>query len=294
VAALVTLTTDFGTRDGYVAEMKAVILGLARDVQFVDVTHEIAPQAVRDAALVLEIAPAFPPGTIHLAVVDPGVGTDRRGLVVAAGGHVYVGPDNGVFTAALSTEGWEAFALAAADLRRPIVSRTFHGRDVFAPAVAHLALGVPPARFGPPVSDPVRLRWPVPRIGAGWVGGEVLHVDRFGNLVTSLTAREVGELAGPVTVTLRGARLRLVETYAELARHEAGALIGSAGRLEIAVREGRADSRLRAGPGTRIVLRGGEALRRVPGSRATPVTRTRTTRTTRTSTRSRAKPRPST
>jgi S-adenosylmethionine hydrolase len=108
VPAIITLTTDFGTRDAYVAEMKASILGIARDVHLVDLTHEIAPQHVTEAALALEAATRFPPGTIHLAVVDPGVGTARRGLVLAAAGHLYVGPDNGLFTAAMSTSGWRA------------------------------------------------------------------------------------------------------------------------------------------------------------------------------------------
>jgi S-adenosylmethionine hydrolase len=279
VAALVTLTTDFGTRDGYVAEMKAVILGLARDVQLLDVTHEIAPRDVREAALLLEIAPRFPVGTIHLVVVDPGVGTARRGLVVTAGGQVYVGPDNGLFTAALATPGWEAFEVTALELRHPVVSRTFHGRDVFAPAVAHLARGVPPARFGPAVADPVRLRWPSPRLQPGRVEGEVIHIDRFGNLVTSITAREVEALAGPVSVTVGGRRCGLVGTYADLEPQRAGALVGSGGRLEIAVRDGSARVRLRSGLGERVVvLQGRQARGRAPG--ATTLSRTRTSRST--------------
>jgi S-adenosylmethionine hydrolase len=263
VAALVTLTTDFGTRDGYVAEMKAVVLGLARDVQFVDVTHEIAPQAVGEGALVLEAAPLFPPGTIHLAVVDPGVGSQRRGLVVTAGGQFYVGPDNGLFTAAFAAGGWEAFALAAPDLRRPTVSRTFHGRDVFAPAVAHLALGVPAARFGPRVTDPVRLPRPAARVGPGRVDGVVIHVDRFGNLVTSISGHDIDTLAAPASVRIRGLRLGIVGTYAELPRGRAGALIGSRGRLEVVVRDGSAAASLRARPGHPVALHG----RRPPVSR---------------------------
>ncbi len=149
---IVTLTTDFGTRDSYVAEMKGVILGIAPDVQLVDVTHEVAPQQVAEGALALAAAaPCFPPGTVHLAVVDPGVGTPRRGLVVVAGDQCFVGPDNGLFTAALSTPGWQAFELTAPEYRRPTVSATFHGRDIFAPAAAHLARGLEPAHgLAPP------------------------------------------------------------------------------------------------------------------------------------------------
>jgi S-adenosylmethionine hydrolase len=258
VAAIVTLTTDFGTREGYVAEMKGVILGLAPGVRLVDVTHEVAPHDVMEGALVLEaVAAAFPSGTVHLAVVDPGVGTARRGLVVAAGGQLFVGPDNGLFTPALAGDGWDAFALTAAAYRRPRVSRTFHGRDVFAPAAAHLALGVSPDRFGPAVADPVRLAWPAPRLAAGVVRGRVIHVDRFGNLVTCIDGDQTSRLGRPLTVRIRGRRLPVVETYGDLPRGAAGALVGSRNRLEVVVREGSAALTLRAGRGTSVDLRSG-------------------------------------
>src|SRR5262249_61278879 len=163
----------------------------------------VEPQQVAEAALTLEAAAAaFPIGTIHLAVVDPGVGTDRRGLVVTAGGHVFVGPDNGLFTPTFRDSEWRAFELTRSEYRRPIVSRTFHGRDIFAPAAAHLARGVPPERFGPAVDDPVRLPWPEAREGEEGIGGAVIYIDRFGNLVSSLEAEHrggvvaVGDAAG--------------------------------------------------------------------------------------------------
>lgn len=255
MAAIVTLTTDFGTRDAYVAAMKGAILGIARAVQLVDVTHEVAPHDVEEGALALEAAaPYFPPGTVHVAVVDPGVGTARRGVAVVARGQVFVGPDNGLFTPFLVGDGWTAFELAAPEFRLRAVSRTFHGRDVFAPAAAHVAAGVDPARLGPRVTDPVRLPWPAPRRTGAGVAGVVVHVDRFGNLVTSIPAEAVAGLGADAAVVVAGRRLALVSTYGALARGRAGALVGSSGRIEIAVREGSAARRLRAGRGTRVVL----------------------------------------
>ena len=251
---VVTLTTDFGLRDAYVAEMKGVILGLTSAVHLVDVTHEVPAHDVTEGALALEaVAPCFPPGTVHLAVVDPGVGTARRGIAVAARGQVFVGPDNGLFTPFLDGE-WRAVELASPDHRMPSVSRTFHGRDVFAPAAAHIARGLALARLGPPVTDPVRLAWPRARELAGTVAGAVVHVDRFGNLVTSIPAEAVDGLDPGTTVRVAGRAVPLVGTYADLAPGRAGALVGSRNRLEIAVREGSAAATLGARRGTPVVI----------------------------------------
>jgi S-adenosylmethionine hydrolase len=267
VAPIVTLTTDFGARDPYVAAMKGVILGIAREARLVDVSHEVAAHDVTEAALALEAAaPFFPPGTVHLAVVDPGVGTARRGLVVVAAHAVFVGPDNGLFTPFLEGGEVRAYELTASQYRLRTVSRTFHGRDVFAPAAAHLALGLPAERLGPRVEDPVRLHWPTVRETHGAVAGTVLHVDRFGNLVTSIRA-EAFESFGAVTVRVVGRVLPFVGTYGDLATGQAGALIGGSGRLEIAVREDSAATRLRARRGTPVVV-----------SRSLPVRRVRTRR----------------
>lgn len=260
MAAIVTLTTDFGGRDAWVAAMKGVILGIARaarqTVELVDVTHEVAPHDVVEAALALEAAaPFFPPGTIHLAVVDPGVGTARRGLAVAARGQVFVGPDNGLVTPFLDGGAWTAWEVAAPEYRLAAVSRTFHGRDVFAPAAAHIATGIDPARLGPRVADPVRLVWSAPGEAGGAVAGIVLHVDRFGNLVTSLRAEVLAGLPGRgATVTVAGRMVPLVGTYGELGRGKLGALAGSSGRLEIAAREGSAARALKARRGTPVVV----------------------------------------
>ena len=259
MAGLVTLTTDFGLRDAYVAEMKGVMLGIARaarrSLHLVDVTHDVAPHDVTEGALALDAAaPFFPSGTVHLAVVDPGVGTARRGLAVAAGGQLFVGPDNGLFTPFLDGDDWRAFELAEAAYRLPVVSRTFHGRDVFAPAAAHLATGLDPVSLGPAVSDPVRLAWPQVRAVAGAVAGAVVHADRFGNLITSIHARSLGDLDTGAIIRIGDREVPLVGTYADLAVGRPGAMVGSSGRLEIAVREGSAATLLRARRGTAVMV----------------------------------------
>lgn len=251
--AIITLTTDFGLRDAYVAEMKAVMLGIVRDVHLVDITHDVAAHDIAEGALVLEAAaPRFPPGTVHLAVVDPGVGTARRGLALAWGDWVFVGPDNGLFTPFLGVGAWTAVELTAVEFRRDQVSRTFHGRDIFAPAAAHLARGLDVGRFGPPLSDPVRLPWPDGLESGGGLRGVVIHVDRFGNLITSIRAEAVKAMGPNVVVRVGSRRLPLVETYGELREGEAGALIGSGRRLEVAVRGGRAEQHLRAARGMSV------------------------------------------
>ncbi len=260
LSAIITLTTDFGTRDAYVAEMKGVMLDIAasggQTLSLIDLTHEVAAHDVTEGALALDAAaPFFPRGSIHLAVIDPGVGTDRRGLVVRTDRALLVGPDNGLFTPFLEDGRlWQAWELRAAEYRLSTVSRTFHGRDIFAPAAAHLAAGVPPERFGPAVRDPLRLAWPTVRAVTGAVAGAVLHVDRFGNLVTSIRAQTLEEAGRGVRIRLGGRPLPLVGTYGELEAGQAGALVGSSGRLEIAVREGSAAVRFKARRGTPVVV----------------------------------------
>ena len=260
--AIVTLTTDFGVRDPYVAEMKAAVLGITTSVQLVDVTHEVQRHDITEAALALEAAvPFFPPGTIHVAVVDPGVGTDRRGIAVESAGHIFIGPDNGLFTPFVSDPAFRAFELRSEEYRLPIVSRTFHGRDIFAPAAGHVARGLPPTRLGPPITDPVKLPWPEVREVAGTVAGAVVHVDRFGNLVTSIHGEAVKALGPNAAIRIAGRPVPLVTTYADLATGRVGALLGSQNRLEVAVREVSAAALLRARRGTPVLV-----SRRFPAS----------------------------
>lgn len=251
---LITLTTDFGLRDPFVGIMKGVILSICPSARLVDLTHEVPPQDVLAGGLALESAtPFFPPGTVHLAVVDPGVGSARRALAVRAGGHYFVGPDNGLFTFALEHAGWTAVSVTAPEYRRSEVSRTFHGRDVFAPAAAYLAGGVPLERLGPVVSDPGRLHRPGCRLEGDDLLGEVLDADRFGNLITSIPAARLAEIpgSGGLGVEVAGQRLRgPVEAYAEGGDGEPAVIVGSTGRLEIFVKGGSARERLGAGRGT--------------------------------------------
>lgn len=256
---IITLTTDFGTRDPFVGMLKGVILGINRHVHLVDLTHEIAPQDILAGGLALEAAVSFfPPGTIHLAVVDPGVGSARRALGVASGGHLFVGPDNGLFTFLFTEPGWNATALEVSAYRLPEVSRTFHGRDIFAPAAAYLSLGVPLHRFGPEISDPVRLPWPSSRWEGDALVGEVIHADRFGNLVTSIRARELTSLGPEDSLAVEvedGVVSGLSAAYADRSPGELGAIVGSSSRLELFVRDGSARDRLGVARGARVAVR---------------------------------------
>lgn len=241
---IITLCTDFGQRDGYVAAMKGVLLTIAPDATLVDISHDITPQAVHEGAFVLSSAyPYFPPHTIHVVVIDPGVGSARRALALQTPRGFFVAPDNGILSYVLREE--EVLGAVALTERRywraPQSSSTFHGRDILAPVGAHLANGVPLEAFGPPVSDLVRLPLPVVRCGPqGEIIGQVQHIDGFGNLITNIPADQVLPLEEP-QIGIRGYRIRGLRTsYAMAAPGELLALIGSHGNLEIAVREGNA------------------------------------------------------
>lgn len=275
---LVTLTTDFGTTTGYVGAMKGVILSIAPDARLVDISHEIAPQDVRQAAFVLYATyPFFPPHAVHLVVVDPGVGSARRPIAIRTPAGTFVGPDNGVFSSVMAREPVETLVeLTDPRYRLPRVSHTFHGRDVFAPAAAHLATGVPITALGPPVSDPFTLPPPRLEVAHGGITGEVLYADRFGNVITSIgqlawyedelllepalqNARECGqvrfEAAQAAVVVAEQEISGVCRTYAEVEPGEMLALVGSDEHLEIAVREGSAARRLGLHPGDVVTLR---------------------------------------
>ncbi|HEX7049488.1 MAG TPA: SAM-dependent chlorinase/fluorinase [Longimicrobiales bacterium] len=247
----ITLLTDFGTADGYVAAMKGVIAAIAPDVAIDDAAHDVPPGDVAAAALALaRYWRLYPPGTVHLVVVDPGVGTARRALAARADGRFFVAPDNGVLTDVLAAEGGVVVAIENPDLRRPTVSATFHGRDVFAPAAAHLARGVALDEFGPPVEDPVRLERTRPERTREGVRGAVIHVDRFGNLITDIPGEWVrGAAAVEVAGRSVGAPRR---TYGDVAPGAALALVGSTGALEISVRDGSAAAAFGVGRGAEV------------------------------------------
>jgi len=248
---IVTLLTDFGTADGYVAEVKGTLLRRAPGATLVDVTHEIPPGDVAAAAYLLGRSwRAFPEGTVHVVVVDPGVGTDRRALAAETGGHRFVAPDNGVLSAVLGA-GEVAIVSLPMDAA---ASPTFHGRDVFAPAAARLVIGEPLGALGGAVRDPVLL--PPPRLerhGEDWVG-EVVHVDRFGTLVTSVPGTVAG---GGGTVRIARHDVALGRTFADVAPGTPVAFVGSGGTIEVAVRDGRADEVLGAGRGAEVRVAAG-------------------------------------
>lgn len=253
---LITLTTDFGAGSGYPAQVKGVLLAAHPDARLVDVSHDVPRHDVLAGALLLEAcAPWFPRGAVHLAVVDPGVGTARRALcAVDADGRRFVAPDNGLLTPFLGP-GTRAFALTPGE-DRPLAhprSATFHGRDLFAPAAALLAGGTAPERLGPPVDDPVRLSWPAATRRGDRLRGETLAADPFGNLVTSIRESDLGG-AAVAGAEVDGRPTRWVHTFGEGAPGELLALVGSGGRIEIAVREGSAAAALGRTRGVPVVI----------------------------------------
>ena len=256
--AIVTFTTDFGFSDGYVGAMKGVVLSLAPDARLIDITHGIAPQDVAGGAIALaQAAPLFPRGTIHVAVVDPGVGGARADVVVAAAGAIFIGPDNGVLSLA-AAEPRQVYRIDAGAFRREPVSPTFHGRDVFAPAAGRLAAGAAPADAGPLLPSLVELDTPLVRRVGDRVEGRVTHVDGFGNLLTSLGADVVAPEA-QIEITGREGTFRpaLGKTFADVAPGELVAYIGSSGLLEIGLRDGSAAAATGAGRGSPVRLRSG-------------------------------------
>ncbi len=253
---IITLTTDFGYTDGYVGALKGVILSIAPQVMLVDITHSIEPQAIAQAAYVLQQAvPHFPAGAIHLAVVDPGVGSARRPLAVHTANATFVGPDNGLFTPFITApDAVQIIHLTAARYWRPQPSVTFHGRDIFAPVAAHLAAGVPLSALGAPIDDPVRLIETPPHLAAGVLHAAVIHVDHFGNLITNLPADWLGQ--GQWTVEVQGVAAPAISPhYAAVARGMLVAYVGSGGTLEVAVRDGSAAQVLAAGLGDPVLVR---------------------------------------
>jgi S-adenosylmethionine hydrolase len=244
---IITLLTDFGTADGYVAELKGVLLSAAPDVTIVDLSHEIPPQDVESARLaVARYWRRFPSGTVHIVVVDPGVGSDRHALAVSSDDRFLVGPDNGVLSPALLASGSRAVTLPIPSS----ASATFHGRDVFAPAAAHLASGASVDALGGPCVDPIVRRTPeARRAGDGSVIGEIIAIDRFGNAISNLIAPRGGR------IEIRGRTMPIVRAYADGLVGDIIALVGSSGFVEIAQRDGSAARALEITRGTRVTLR---------------------------------------
>jgi len=274
MSAVITLTTDFGWADGYVAAMKGVILGINPEAKLVDICHNIKPQSIGEAAFVLgSVFQFFPPGTIHVVVVDPGVGTERRGIILRTPSADFVAPDNGVLSYVIQRfsakpvedgvsqyriepdSGLQAVAITRPEFWRSPVSATFHGRDIFAPVAAHLSLGLSPADFGEVITSAAVLPLSFPyQAPDGTLIGHILHIDNFGNLITDIKDEHLSRLKQPITVGLGNQHITgLSRTYAE----SSGllALIGSSGYLEVSLSGGSASAFLNAEVGDEVRIR---------------------------------------
>jgi len=260
--SLITLLTDFGDRDYFVASMKGVILTINPAARIIDLSHQIAPHAIREAAYFLKSCyHYFPEGAIHVAVVDPGVGTARRPLLVSTARHFFIAPDNGVLSGMLELETHaEIRRIENVEYRLASAGSTFDGRDVFAPAAAWLSKGVPAPSFGRPIQDPVRFPKSVPEWRNGELVGRIEYVDRFGNLISNVTAKHLDEVR---TVSKRSTvRIRigehtiegLVANYEESATDTPCALINSDACLEIALKRASASERLGIGQGDTLAV----------------------------------------
>jgi S-adenosylmethionine hydrolase len=256
---VITLTTDFGIRDHYVAAMKGVILGICPAARIVDVTHEVSSYEVAQAAFLLsQTWPYFPKKTIHVVVVDPGVGSMRRPILAEFEGQRFIAPDNGVLTPILTGEGVKVRHITAGAYFRDTISATFHGRDIFAPVAAHIAAGVLPSKFGPRIDDYLRLTFLNPSRTArrGWTGA-ILHIDRFGNIVTNFSIAEFPRMATqPFEISI-GYRTveKLAHSYAEMPAGDLFAIIGSSGYLEISANQESAAKILGCETGAPVEIR---------------------------------------
>jgi S-adenosylmethionine hydrolase len=249
VSGIITLTTDFGIKDPYVGIMKGVILSINPNARIIDISHHIKAGSVLHAATSLvEAYHYFPKGTVHIAVVDPGVGSDRRPILVKAKNYLFVGPDNGLFWPIITTqEDIKIIHLTKTEYFLRDVSATFHGRDVFAPVAAHVSGGVDPLQMGPSIDDPVPLIQRSPQQTAESLCGEVIRVDHFGNLITNIHRKDLDQFLGKNRPVIRVGNQMIKgihQTYGNAGPNELLALIGSSGFLEIAVNLGRASEQV--------------------------------------------------
>jgi hypothetical protein len=261
---VISLLTDFGIKDGTVGVVKGVIWNICPSAQISDLSHMIQPQNIHEAAYILaRSAPYFPKGSVHLVVVDPGVGTKRRPMAAKIGDWFYVGPDNGTISGWLERAESSRWPVESVELNRikywlPAVSFTFHGRDIFSPVAAHLANGVPLHEFGDPFTDPVRFKLPEPeKMDNGW-RGEVVHIDHFGNIASNIRTDHLGsalENKGAINVRLDGTVIQgMVNTFGDRDAGELIALMSSTGNLGISVVNGSAAANLRARIGDEILV----------------------------------------
>ena len=254
---IITLLTDFGLKDPYVASMKGVILSINPQCTLVDITHQVSPHDIREGAFILaQTYPTFPKGTIHLSVVDPGVGSARKPILIVTKNYFFVGPDNGLFTIALERESVkQVVVLTNQKFFLSEISSTFHGRDIFAPVAAYLSLGVKPESFGPSIKSWHEIPFPDPAMKQGKLIGEIVHVDAFGNLVSNIDYKNLLKVSKgrPFLIKIGKRTMRgLKKGYWEGKKNEPMALFGSGGYLEISIREGNAQKILKVKRGDSI------------------------------------------
>ena len=256
---IITLLTDFGLKDPYVASMKGVILSINPQCTLVDITHQVSPYDIKEGAFILAQAySTFPKGTIHLSVVDPGVGSPIKPILFVTKNYFFIGPDNGLFTFALKREKLKkVIALGKMEFFLPEVSPTFHGRDLFAPVAAHLSFGIAPESFGRVIKSWNEISFPEPVLRQEKLIGEVVHIDTFGNLVCNIDYKNLLKFSKsrPFVIKIGKKTMRgLKKGYWEGKKDEPTALIGSGGFLEISVREGNAQRLLKAKKGDPIKI----------------------------------------
>ncbi len=258
MSSIVTLTTDFGLQDHYVSVMKAVMLGIEPGIRLVDVSHQIPPQDIMAGAWVLKnAAEEFPPGTVHLVVVDPGVGTSRNPVAVEINGQYFVGPDNGLFSLIGDEYNYKAYRLTNTLYWRNEPSNTFHGRDIFAPVAAHLAGGVPIEQLGEPIEELVTYRWAVPISDKDGIQGWIIHIDRYGNLISNISSELIRQSIGSSRFRIYVGNTildELVSTFNAVPDGDPAAYIGSSDTLEIAINKGNAKEMLGVQKGAQISM----------------------------------------
>lgn len=255
---IITLTTDFGLRDYYVGALKGAILSIVPDVRLIDISHDIPPQDIMAGSWVVQnITHLYPPHTVHLVVVDPGVGTDRKPVALKIDGHYFVGPDNGIFSLLTENQNFEAVHLTNPEFWRQHPSNTFHGRDIFAPVAAHLSSGINLNRLGEPLDELKTYRWASPIADKDGLQGWVIHIDTFGNLITNLSSSIINKVIGKRKVKIYVGNTILTEmvhTYGSVVEGEPAAYIGSSGMLEVAINKGNAKEMLSVKKGAQISL----------------------------------------
>jgi len=258
MSRLITLTTDFGNQDHYVSVMKAVMLDIVPEARFIDVSHEIPPQDVMAGAWVVRnSAPYFPPNTVHLVVVDPGVGTNRTPVAIKIKDQFFVGPDNGIFSLIGEDFGYEAVKLENEKFWRKNRSNTFHGRDIFAPVAAHIANGIPLKDLGSPLEKLVTYRWAIPISDKDGIQGWIVHIDRFGNLVSNIPSSLIKETIGDSRLKIYVGNTildEIVPTFGAVPDGEPAAYIGSSDKLEIAINKGNAKQMLGVEKGAQVSI----------------------------------------